>query len=58
METMIHYANLVESVRLREVSGKIDKDSINETADNVKITEAHLERRFKRTDFKNLRVVG
>ena len=56
---MINYANLVESaIKLREATGKIDKDSINETADNVKLTEAHLERRFKKSDFKDLRVVG
>ena len=42
METIVNYANLVASAKPRKVVESIEKDTINETAENIRISEHAL----------------
>ena len=42
METIVNYAKLIESAKPRQVVESIEKDTIKETAENIRISEHAL----------------
>ena len=51
------YTSMIESIRPEQIQ-QLNKDSIAETAQNIKITDDGLSQMFGKGDFKKLRVIG